>query len=409
MSSDTLDQSDGQSDAENPENAQEKEAVSYVAPGQSLTEDEVKSAVRSGGVRGAIQALTKGSSRFEVMTDTQKAKYVERKVKRHIVEFQILRPTSQVLCAMFYEKSAGKVLGMRPDTLALLAGVTNVRPGARVIVADTVQGLALAAVVERLAGRGEVLFAYAGQCPASPSLELMFGADADTRGRVFSLDLPALLSDMMAPPADARFTGPEVSLVELSKGFAKPLANFGWLRGAEHFAAAKEWLHGGVDAVVIATHLDQTVIAHRLFAFLKLCGTLTVYSQDAQSLGEILVPLKMPAAKAANFQLVELFTRHHQVLSNRTHPHVNMNMASGFVLSCIRISEFNTPLEKSSGAGRKAKPGAGSKAAKRKAANLAKTQGKKQKVEGEEDGEEGEEGEEGEKGEEGGGDGDGDE
>ena len=42
--------------------------------------------------------------------------------------------------------------------------------------------------------------------------------------------------------------------------------------------------------------------------------------------------------KAVNVQLQEVWCREYQVLPQRTHPHMNMDGASGFILSGIKVS-----------------------------------------------------------------------
>lgn len=41
--------------------------------------------------------------------------------------------------------------------------------------------------------------------------------------------------------------------------------------------------------------------------------------------------------KAVNIRIEELWTREYQVLPMRTHPHMNMHGASGFILSAVKV------------------------------------------------------------------------
>ena len=56
------------------------------------------------------------------------------------------------MCQYYFQLEPKKIRDLRPDTLAQMMALGNVRPGARVVVVDDVSGLLTAAVVERLGG-----------------------------------------------------------------------------------------------------------------------------------------------------------------------------------------------------------------------------------------------------------------
>lgn len=61
-----------------------------------------------------------------------------------------------------------------------------------------------------------------------------------------------------------------------------------------------------------------------------------MFSQYIQFLAELKDYL-MANKKAINIRIEELWTREYQVLPLRTHPHMSMHGASGFVLSAIKV------------------------------------------------------------------------
>ena len=54
---------------------------------------------------------------------------------------------------------------LRIDTLAIMLSNSNVHAGSRVVVVDGVQGLLLAAAMERMGGRGNIVHIHPGPQP----------------------------------------------------------------------------------------------------------------------------------------------------------------------------------------------------------------------------------------------------
>ena len=71
---------------------------------------------------------------------------------RHIQLVTALKPSTRILCEMYYSKATGKILHMRSDTIARMLTVCNVHANTRLVVVDTTQGLLVASVLERMGG-----------------------------------------------------------------------------------------------------------------------------------------------------------------------------------------------------------------------------------------------------------------
>ena len=67
-------------------------------------------------------------------------RYIKAKSKKYSNLVSIERPTTRLLCEIFFTKAPQKICGLRPDSLAGILLKANVRPGARVMVAETCQG-----------------------------------------------------------------------------------------------------------------------------------------------------------------------------------------------------------------------------------------------------------------------------
>lgn len=67
--------------------------------------------------------------------------------------FKISEPTLLKVCEYWHRKHAGHGRDFRTDTVAQMLTMANVRPGGRCIVVESVSGLLVAGVLERLGGR----------------------------------------------------------------------------------------------------------------------------------------------------------------------------------------------------------------------------------------------------------------
>lgn len=86
---------------------------------------------------------------------------MRKKRQQHIVEIRILRPTALTVSRMYLsDAKSDKVMGIRPDTLAMILQKASLRPMSQVLVLDQCVGLIVASVAERLGGYGRVLAPY---------------------------------------------------------------------------------------------------------------------------------------------------------------------------------------------------------------------------------------------------------
>lgn len=90
---------------------------------------------------------------FALKNEFSKAKYKNRKEAKYLKYVIPLPPTIHNLCEYWWGLDAKRIRDLRPDTLAQILAVGNIRPGSRVLVVDDTSGLLTAAVVERLGGK----------------------------------------------------------------------------------------------------------------------------------------------------------------------------------------------------------------------------------------------------------------
>jgi len=143
-----------------------------------------------------VEALCSNSATFETKTEFAQDKYIKRKSKKYVVRVTLRRPTARVLCESMFEKTGGqRTWNLRADTLAAALSMANIAANGRVLVVETCQGLLAAAAVERLAGRGAVCCAAAGDkhAAAVDCVRLMNFSEA-ARAALHTTSLAALLA-----------------------------------------------------------------------------------------------------------------------------------------------------------------------------------------------------------------------
>ena len=66
--------------------------------------------------------------------------------------FTTIEPTVYNVCDYWFHRDQSRVRDIRPDTLAQIMTLGNVKPGGRYIVVDDASGILIAAILDRLAG-----------------------------------------------------------------------------------------------------------------------------------------------------------------------------------------------------------------------------------------------------------------
>lgn len=75
------------------------------------------------------------------------------------------------MCQYWFDKDQNRLLDIRPDSLAQIVNLANIRPGGRYIAVDDASGVVVSAILDRMGGKpyrgfpksSEYLFACSGQ------------------------------------------------------------------------------------------------------------------------------------------------------------------------------------------------------------------------------------------------------
>ncbi len=71
---------------------------------------------------------------------------------RYSKSFSVVEPTMFNVCEYWFNKDQNRLRDIRPDSLAQMLNLANVRPGGRYLVVDDASGVVVSAVLDRLGG-----------------------------------------------------------------------------------------------------------------------------------------------------------------------------------------------------------------------------------------------------------------
>ena len=72
---------------------------------------------------------------------------------RYSKSFSVVEPTMFNVCEYWFNKDQNRLRDIRPDSLAQMLNLANVRPGGRYLVVDDASGVLVSAVLDRLGGK----------------------------------------------------------------------------------------------------------------------------------------------------------------------------------------------------------------------------------------------------------------
>ena len=159
---------------------------------QKLGAEEIKELKDQGkDTKDVMKALIEKSETFKQKTEFSQAKWLKKKAAKHAPQFTTARPSALTLCRAYFRKEPFKINHMREDTLARLLTLSNVQPGSRALVVDSMNGLVLGSLAERMGGMGRLMHGFNGLQPSVEALR-WFNMDAARLGVIFHFPLSEL-------------------------------------------------------------------------------------------------------------------------------------------------------------------------------------------------------------------------
>ena len=291
---------------------------------QRLSHADIVAAKASASTSPAelIALLVGHSATFSAKTEFSQEKYVAKKKRKHVAEAATADANLPATLEAVALKDPSRLLHLRADSIAQILAAANVAQSRYVLVAESAHGNLVAAIARRVGG-GDGLVVHVQAIP------LDSGVQPAHVGALGSL----LTAEEMASiiPAPLALLSHEAALrsaaaVDPASPEPPPL-----------FADAAAVLSEGVDSLVLATRFDCVDLLSLTLPYLRPGGCFVVHSPVAAPLQALHRTLRVQG-QAVKVELSESFFREYQVLPNRTHPHVNMSYAAGYLLTGIKTA-----------------------------------------------------------------------
>ncbi|KAG9102889.1 tRNA (adenine(58)-N(1))-methyltransferase non-catalytic subunit trm6 [Ceratobasidium sp. 370] len=281
-----------------------------------------------------IKRQIEAHTNYQLKNEYSKEKYRKRKEAKFSRGFTVVEPTLFNICEYHFLRDPSKIRDLRPHSLGQLLNTANVRPGARMLVCDDVSGLLVAGVLERLGGTGRCIAITDVDGPSAFPVASNMNFEPQANLSILSTinwaaadeDYTPLATVLPTEPAGGEFrSDKERSKLRKRKTTASVLTGL-----------REELFSGEFDGLVVASQFEPFSIIEKLSPYVAGSGVIAVYSPFSQPLIEAqsrMRPIPMYLAPT----VTESWHREYQVLPGRTHPHMNMPGAGGFILSAIKV------------------------------------------------------------------------
>ncbi|KAI8990630.1 Gcd10p-domain-containing protein [Trametes punicea] len=300
---------------------------------QPLTVDEIE-ALKKAGLHASdiIKKQIEQHANYSLKTEYSKEKYKKRKEMKYSKSFSVIEPTMHNVCEYWFNKDQNRLRDIRPDSLAQMMSLANVRPGGRYIAVDDASGVVVSAILERLGGQGRLItICDIESPPAYPVMvQMNFRKEA----------VSPLMSSLNWATADEEYT-PIIASTEPPSGKFKSDGQRARLHkrklASEALMQTREELFSGeFDGLIIASEYDPYSIIEKLYPYLAGSASIVVHSPHIQTVTALQNQLRdLPGYLGPS--VTEGWLRQYQVLPGRTHPLMNASGSGGFIFHVIKI------------------------------------------------------------------------
>ena len=333
---------------------------------QNLTQSHLAS-LRDKGIDGSeiVAQIVQNSSTFSSKTSFSQAKYINRKQLKYQTRCRMVRCNASTITEAMFLKEPRKILNMREDSLAQILSNSNISAGSRVLVIDSVMGVVVGSLAQRMGGYGEILSLYSGQQPNCLDLlqrfNLSFGEERSISwvhtGDVFhgtnENKAEAVDEDDFESKERSNLSWPcwlhihtrnYLETMETDKEKVKFLdkrcARFARKLTRQTTIEANHALIKGrkCDSLILACKYDPTPTLLTLLPFLASSSPFVIYNEFLEPLVECFDKIQSMNL-AINLRLTDTWQREYQMLPGRTHPNMTMSQNGGFILTGIKLCE----------------------------------------------------------------------
>ncbi|KAH9849238.1 Gcd10p-domain-containing protein [Lenzites betulinus] len=305
---------------------------------QPLTVEEIETLKKSGlHASEIIQKQIEQHVNYSLKTEYSKEKYKKRKEMKYSKSFTVIEPTLFNVCEYWFNKDQNRLRDIRPDSLAQIVNLANIRPGGRYIAVDDASGVVVSAILDRLGGQGRlVTICDIDSPPAYPVMvQMNFRKEA----------VAPIMVSLNWATADEEYT-PIVASSEPPSGKFKSdgqrtRLNKRKVASDTLMQNREELFNGEFDGLIVASEYDPYSIIEKLYPYLAGSASIVVHSPHVQVVSTLQNQLRdLPGYLGPT--VTEGWLRQYQVLPGRTHPTMNASGSGGFIFHVIKIYDDPT-------------------------------------------------------------------
>lgn len=315
-----------------------------------------------------IGTLIANSTSFNEKTEYSQEKYIKKKEKKYFDFVQIKKPTIRLLAEIFYRQDPEKSLGLRLDNLSQIISYSGVNPTGNFLLYESgTSGLAPAAFLNSMGpnGSAQLIHLHPGNFPQKQAIFALNLSD-DHLKKCTSVNLYSVLrqyyqgtaeiksvepvtddstrkrkldDDEIDPddtnPAKIQILDNGCESVEVPAAVEKKKQKW-----QEDNAEAIKYLTNKVDSLTIISKEDPLPILKELLPFVNPGRPVVMFHTCKEILMECYTAMKAVGG-LISLRLTTNFIRNYQVLPMRTHPAVQIQGSSGWILAGYTVKTSN--------------------------------------------------------------------
>lgn len=266
--------------------------IKMAADAQGLSQEEIETMKKEGKKpEEIIAALMANSATLEAKTPFAQEKWLKKKMAKYVSFFRLVRPTAENVARAFWMREPEKIEGLRWDALGWMLNAADLRHGSRPLIFDGVNGLLSGAAAERMYGQAESITAIYQTTHQPKHIPSFFNFPPHVAENLKFVPYPQFMAQVP---------------------------------------------HERFHSLMVAVGYNPNSLVQALWPALIPGSPFVIYSQFPSAFEGLMLWLRQNQF-AVETRVNEIFFRQYQVLENRSHPFMQMQNASGFVLTGIKV------------------------------------------------------------------------
>lgn len=327
-----------------------------------------------------IETIIANSKSFNEKTEFSQEKYIKKKEKKYFEFVQIRKPTIRLLAEIFYRQDPEKALGLRIDSLSQLISYSGVNPTGNFLLYESgTSGLVPAAFLNSMGedGSAQLIHMHPGNFPQKQAIFALNLSD-DHLKKCISVNIYSVLRQFYQGPAEVTEVKDSETVegetrkrkhengnddeelevnpskrqnLDTEKNPTDSTDNKRQQRENERNLKKQKWqeeneealkvLRNKVDSLTIVAKEDPLPILKELLPFVNPGRPVVLFHTCKEVLMETYSAVKAMNG-LINVRLTTNFMRNYQVLPMRTHPAVQINGSSGWIMAGYTIDPKNS-------------------------------------------------------------------